>query len=156
MVGFHEILPYAEDQVLEVEGRDYLLDEQYCVKPACNCSEVAVSLLDSSGNQEGAYLHDVPMIFLDYKTEKWSIERSGGEDAKLVSQVAKKLNTGEYPLIFESHHARLKSLYRLYKKRHNISTTPVRANRKVGRNDPCPCGSGKKYKRCCLGSSSIP
>ena len=23
---------------------------------------------------------------------------------------------------------------------------------KVGRNDPCPCGSGKKYKRCCLGS----
>ena len=23
-------------------------------------------------------------------------------------------------------------------------------NRKVGRNDPCPCGSGKKYKKCCL------
>jgi tetratricopeptide (TPR) repeat protein len=22
---------------------------------------------------------------------------------------------------------------------------------KVGRNEPCPCGSGKKYKRCCLG-----
>ena len=21
---------------------------------------------------------------------------------------------------------------------------------KVGRNDPCPCGSGKKYKNCCL------
>jgi preprotein translocase subunit SecA len=25
---------------------------------------------------------------------------------------------------------------------------PVRAARKVGRNDPCPCGSGRKYKRC--------
>lgn len=24
---------------------------------------------------------------------------------------------------------------------------------RVGRNDPCPCGSGKKYKRCCLGRS---
>jgi uncharacterized protein YecA (UPF0149 family) len=23
--------------------------------------------------------------------------------------------------------------------------------RQAGRNDPCPCGSGKKYKRCCLG-----
>jgi len=23
-------------------------------------------------------------------------------------------------------------------------------NQKVGRNDPCPCGSGKKYKQCCL------
>ena len=27
--------------------------------------------------------------------------------------------------------------------------TPVKSN-KVGRNDPCPCGSGKKYKKCCL------
>jgi preprotein translocase subunit SecA len=25
---------------------------------------------------------------------------------------------------------------------------PVRAEPKVGRNDPCPCGSGKKYKHC--------
>ncbi|MBT5063862.1 MAG: hypothetical protein HOM65_15635, partial [Verrucomicrobia bacterium] len=27
--------------------------------------------------------------------------------------------------------------------------TPVRSGPKVGRNDPCPCGSGKKYKQCC-------
>ena len=26
---------------------------------------------------------------------------------------------------------------------------PVRNDAKVGRNDPCPCGSGKKYKKCC-------
>jgi preprotein translocase subunit SecA len=26
---------------------------------------------------------------------------------------------------------------------------PVRAEKTVGRNDPCPCGSGKKYKNCC-------
>ncbi|MFZ5647840.1 MAG: SEC-C metal-binding domain-containing protein, partial [Bacillota bacterium] len=26
---------------------------------------------------------------------------------------------------------------------------PVRRQQKVGRNDPCPCGSGKKYKKCC-------
>ncbi len=26
---------------------------------------------------------------------------------------------------------------------------PVRGQGKVGRNDPCPCGSGKKYKKCC-------
>jgi preprotein translocase subunit SecA len=26
---------------------------------------------------------------------------------------------------------------------------PVRIGPKVGRNDPCPCGSGKKYKQCC-------
>ncbi|RMD64462.1 MAG: hypothetical protein D6824_03965, partial [Planctomycetota bacterium] len=28
--------------------------------------------------------------------------------------------------------------------------TPPPAPRKVGRNDPCPCGSGKKYKKCCM------
>jgi len=28
--------------------------------------------------------------------------------------------------------------------------TVRRDGKKVGRNDPCPCGSGKKYKRCCL------
>ena len=25
---------------------------------------------------------------------------------------------------------------------------PVHVEKKVGRNDPCPCGSGKKYKNC--------
>ena len=28
-------------------------------------------------------------------------------------------------------------------------TAPIRAEKTVGRNDPCPCGSGKKYKNCC-------
>ena len=28
------------------------------------------------------------------------------------------------------------------------SNSPVKAEKKIGRNDPCPCGSGKKYKNC--------
>ena len=28
--------------------------------------------------------------------------------------------------------------------------TVVQCEPKIGRNDPCPCGSGKKYKKCCL------
>ena len=35
----------------------------------------------------------------------------------------------------------------LYKEQKNSTT--VRKEKKVGRNDPCPCGSGKKYKKCC-------
>jgi preprotein translocase subunit SecA len=31
-----------------------------------------------------------------------------------------------------------------------VKKQPVRTAKKVGRNDPCPCGSGKKYKNCCL------
>ena len=26
---------------------------------------------------------------------------------------------------------------------------PIEAEKKVGRNEPCPCGSGNKYKKCC-------
>jgi hypothetical protein len=35
------------------------------------------------------------------------------------------------------------------KKEYNVSKTVVNED-KIGRNDPCPCGSGKKYKKCCL------
>jgi len=31
----------------------------------------------------------------------------------------------------------------------------VRKGKKVGRNSPCPCGSGKKYKRCCMGKETV-
>ncbi len=33
--------------------------------------------------------------------------------------------------------------------RENQVTQPIRSTKTVGRNDPCPCGSGKKYKNCC-------
>lgn len=39
---------------------------------------------------------------------------------------------------------RRKELYREQK-----ASGTVRKDKKVGRNDPCPCGSGKKYKKCC-------
>ena len=31
-----------------------------------------------------------------------------------------------------------------------VKLEPTKVEKKVGRNDPCPCGSGKKYKKCCL------
>ena len=31
-----------------------------------------------------------------------------------------------------------------------VKKTPIRKEKKVGPNDPCPCGSGKKYKKCCM------
>ncbi len=39
---------------------------------------------------------------------------------------------------------RQKELYKEQK-----SSTTIVKGKKVGRNDPCPCGSGKKYKHCC-------
>ena len=31
-----------------------------------------------------------------------------------------------------------------------VKLEPTKVEKKVGRNDPCPCGSGKKHKKCCL------
>lgn len=36
---------------------------------------------------------------------------------------------------------------RLYREQKQSGT--IRKEKKIGRNDPCPCGSGKKYKKCC-------
>ncbi|MBE6344942.1 MAG: YchJ family protein [Spirochaetaceae bacterium] len=36
-----------------------------------------------------------------------------------------------------------------YSTGHLKTVTVVREGRKIGRNEPCPCGSGKKYKACC-------
>ena len=35
-----------------------------------------------------------------------------------------------------------------------VRAEDAKASPQAGRNDPCPCGSGKKYKRCCLGKVS--
>ena len=32
----------------------------------------------------------------------------------------------------------------------SVKPAPVRKTKKIGPNDPCPCGSGKKYKKCCM------
>ena len=38
----------------------------------------------------------------------------------------------------------------LTKKEREADIQPVRTEPKIGRNEPCPCGSGKKYKNCCI------
>ncbi|MCQ2522194.1 MAG: SEC-C domain-containing protein [Lachnospiraceae bacterium] len=53
-------------------------------------------------------------------------------------------NLPEWNNIFEE--AKRKQLYREQK----LSTTVKNEEKKVYPNDPCPCGSGKKYKKCCM------
>jgi preprotein translocase subunit SecA len=58
-----------------------------------------------------------------------------------------------------SHHPEAAGLAESHRQQEQAANTPVggparpatvrRTQPKVGRNDPCPCGSGKKYKRCC-------
>ena len=52
-----------------------------------------------------------------------------------------KYNTSLLDNFFDTNQAN--NMHREYRKE------PIKAEKKVGRNEPCPCGSGKKYKKCC-------
>ena len=62
-----------------------------------------------------------------------------------------------YKLFFKHSQPFVEELANLWRRQNLEQRAPYKStgtnpNRiKIGRNDPCPCGSGKKYKRCCLG-----
>ena len=58
----------------------------------------------------------------------------------------------ECPKLFEEKHPKL---YRMLRKVYHQNTAkrmrnPFKRRRRVGRNAPCPCGSGEKFKHCCM------
>jgi hypothetical protein len=67
-----------------------------------------------------------------------SFIEEGGEEAREMFDMIK------LEKLFGSGNERLGSPDSFYNK-----TEPIRVEKNVGRNDPCPCGSGKKYKKCC-------
>jgi SEC-C motif-containing protein len=107
---------------------------------------------------------------IDYKSTKdWS-EQSTWLGLKIISLEKGGPNDTEGIVEFEAsyireglkdiHHERAKfkkennagceGAQWLYDEGHITPLTVVRTTPKTGRNDPCPCGSGKKYKHCCL------
>jgi len=46
--------------------------------------------------------------------------------------------------------AKGKRLKPMYIDPENIIPEPIVAEKQIGRNDPCPCNSGKKFKKCCI------
>lgn len=49
----------------------------------------------------------------------------------------------------EAEEEKRRSRLKVTQQKQKSLSTPVRIKSKIGRNDPCPCGSGKKYKKCC-------
>jgi len=43
MVGYHDILPYAAPLEVSLNGRSWLFDDQYCVRPKCPCQEATIT-----------------------------------------------------------------------------------------------------------------
>ena len=93
--------------------------------------------------------------------EKWARESQwlgleiisttkGGEDDKdgIVEFKATYIENGKTIVHHERSYFIKKNGVWFYQKWLPITSTRINEN-KVGRNDPCPCGSGKKYKNCC-------
>jgi SEC-C motif domain protein len=80
-----------------------------------------------------------------------SVRQGGPEDATGVVEFAARFRVGgqEKTHLETALFAREDGRW-VYAGQEEIHPVPVRRETpKIGRNDPCPCGSGKKYKKCC-------
>jgi len=109
--------------------------------------------------QAASYEQKDPLLI--YKLESFSLFKTMLD--KVNKSVVSTLMKGYIPVskADEVHEARVKSKLDLSKlktgrddpgyndpSKGKSKSDPVRVEKKVGRNDPCPCGSGKKYKHC--------
>ncbi|MCD6679666.1 MAG: UPF0149 family protein [Burkholderiaceae bacterium] len=83
-------------------------------------------------------------------------EGEGEEDA---AQAAKERSGAERDELIDRMIADVADIHEFFRPWREAGTTPAamrvetvrRSGPKIGRNDPCPCGSGRKYKNCCGG-----
>lgn len=143
LVGWYEAHP--SDRVdLYNDGDDtFLAEDLHCVNPTCTCSEavVAFSLATvRSAPDIGSVRVRVPSLEVVEREVK--PDKAALLDRLWHALATRHRNLGERLSQRKKHMAELASDVR--------RRTPVtRSAARVGRNDPCPCGSGKKYKRCC-------
>jgi preprotein translocase subunit SecA len=90
-----------------------------------------------------AYGHRDPLI--EYKREGFFMfnEMMRGVREEVVSMILRVRLSAEP----ESEAPRVRGV--TYGKPEETSQAPKQGVKKIGRNEPCPCGSGKKYKKCC-------
>ena len=78
-------------------------------------------------------------------------EAGGPEDATgMVEFVVRYATDGTKRVLRERSDFRKHEGRWVYVGGETPKSDPIRRKNKVGRNDKCPCGSGKKYKRCCM------
>ncbi len=155
LVPYCELFPSSWDLAAISDGHRYWVVDSWCLGRKCPCTEGSVEFMaEESGRSVGA---------LRVRAEDWRVmeDLAGGEaralwavlsadqDAstklrerrKQMRRVARAL-----PKFFGSSSAPLENKVPV---RRNESSAPLEKKVRVGRNEPCPCASGKKYKRCC-------
>lgn len=148
VIGYHEILPSAETWSYEDDENYYLILDQYCLDPGCPCTEAVLMVVPWINDEMKR--DDEMVIRFDYQKNSWEMQDSPFNKQyhldSLFPEIMKSIPdlTGQ----LKKRHDILKKIYNRYKEEKNISSENIKKT-KIGRNDPCPCGSGKKYKKCC-------
>jgi len=127
-----EMMRYLEKiillQVVDTQWKDHLLAMDY--------------LKEGIGLR--GYGQRDPLV--EYKKEAFDIfaEMTGRTSTEVVSRLFKIQIQKQETLSREQKQMQLS-----YNRGEGAAVQTVRRGKKVGRNEPCPCGSGKKYKKCC-------
>ena len=149
MYAYNDVLPYGDQMRVEIDGTECLILDQFCLLPKCSCTDTILNIYpyDANGNEA---MDELCAIFLTYKKRKWQTYE--GEYFPLSVKTVKSAIEHQIPDFYSrlyKRHMKLKGIYAHCKKKHFLPKQPLQVP-KVGRNEPCPCGSGKKYKKCCM------
>ena len=152
MSAYNDVLPYGDQLLVNINGKNCIIFDQYCLLPMCSCTDTTLTIFSvGEYDNPGEELYSVP---LNYREKKWGTFEvpTISVDMKTVRSAVEEQIPDIYKR-FLDRHMKLKGIYAHCKKKHFAHTQQVHLS-EVGRNDPCPCGSGEKYKKCCLRKSN--
>ena len=149
--GYSEIYGDSDSEkfIFEYKDRKYFVDDQYCTTPECKCNEVVLSFINiipDRDKQEAQFVLRVPLGKGDYV-----IEFSNNINRDEIKQIFNRYMEHIHDIgLMRNRYTKMREYGKKRFLRQNLKQdTPKVVSSKVGRNDPCLCGSGKKYKKCC-------
>ncbi len=148
LVSYNDVLPFHNRPRFEVDGTWYLAVDQHPLGRSTQTVDPVVTFCafgpDADDGPDEA--REQFSISLDLTRRRWqpydTIVPPAAPAERVVSAFLEQF---DYDFLAE----RERILRALYRRNHGRQLGPVVPTEKVGRNDPCPCGSGKKYKKCC-------
>ena len=156
MVAYLEIIPFAKPFSVEFKNKKYFIDDNYCVKLNCDCSSVCLTyfVMNQTQTRLGDHKNQEAFnYFFDYKKCVWKKldDKNMSVAWRKDDDIATKSLEAAYPDLWQQlqkRHLQMRQAYAYYLFR-RIADKASASSNNIGRNEPCPCGSGKKYKKCC-------
>jgi hypothetical protein len=135
----------------DVPEGTYELHEFYCIDPACDCNRVLFKVYSPDA---GRHVATINHGFSARAARADGLEQTFVDPLHANAFYADALCEIVDDMLRHdrAYLQRLKDHYAMVKRAVGakvIAHAPARSERKPGPNEPCPCGSGKKYKKCC-------